>query len=682
MLKHLIYKVFISILVCFSWTEVNSQINCSFSYQVDSLNAVNFTSMVSGGITPYTFQWNFGNGSSSLNSNPIAQYTTSGVYGVNMTVTDANGQSCTTYDTVYVNFCQAFFFARSIPFSNHVSFTNYSAAPSQGVLFTWDFGDNSPLFYGKHASHTYQASGTYNVNLLLFDSLNNCTSSYSDSVTVILPCFAGFNFSVSSNDPLSIAFASTASNYDEIRYDFGDGASSTMANPMHTYTQAGSYIVSQIVRNTNTNCVNQFKDTINIASASCKSGFSYTLSQKTINISNQAINYASITYDFGDGNRSNSPNPSHTYTQLGVYNVCQFVYGPNCVDSSCVSVSVLNPCKADFIATVSSDTISIINQSQLADTIRYDFGDGTIEYSENPEHVYTTSGSYVVCQYIANRDGCSDIKCDTVLISVPRCSAGFLYQQHGDSILFTSTAVDYNSIQYDFGDGNLSNEIDPVHIYAQSGRYVVTQTVLDVRRGCVDTFTDTIEVTISSSCVASFQVAIDTNLVGTLFILNTSSNDKTHQYRWFFGDGNIDSVRLPSHTYAENKAHQVCLTVYDSSLGCSSTYCDTIGLDSNGNLLKSNGYQLRVLEGDFIGVVEENVVQASIYPNPFNSILHITGLNLESKTEVFVRDLNGRIIWQEILTEESIRLNTLLNGIYLIEIRQNEASIIKKVIKQ
>lgn len=678
---------FKTILFCLLWigaSNASGQMTCSFSYATDSLNNVYFNGQANGGIMPYSYYWDFGNGDSALTQNATTQYNSAGIYSVSMTATDTNGQSCTSTDTVFVNFCQAFFFARSTPFNNTVSFTNYSAAPRNHVQYTWDFGDGSPLLSAKHASHTYQSSGTFLVTLSLFDSLNFCSSTYSDSVVVLMPCVAGFNYSLSPNDPAMVTFTNTASNFNDIRYTFGDGAISNLPNPTHTYLQSGSYIVTQRVRNTNTNCIDIHSDTIQIIKpSSCQSGFTFTINQTTLTINSTATNANSVRYDFGDGNSSYQANPTHTYAQAGNYTICQYVYGSNnCVDSSCVNVSVTKACIANFAYRTSEDTIFLTDLSQNADTVRYDFGDGHSIYAENPKHVYQNSGQYIVCQHITNANGCAETMCDTISISIPVCKAGFSWTQIGDSISFSNLGSNYESLQYDFGDGSYTSDPNPFHIYPRSGSYIVTQTVLDVNRSCVDIFSDTISVTVSNSCVASFQIAIDTNLMGTLFIVNTSSNDASHQYHWTFGDGHSDSVRLPNHSYSENKPHQICLTVYDSILQCTSTFCDTVGLDSNGNLLKNKGYQLRVLEGDFIGVEEKVVIQASIYPNPFSNVINIDGVNLNHETDFILRDLQGRIIRHEPLQQRSIEMTSIINGIYFLEIRQNGANIIQKIVKQ
>ncbi len=575
----------------------------SFTYFVDTLNNVSFTSNVSG-TAPFTYTWNFGDGSPpSFQANPAHTYSNSGAYGVTLVVMDANRTVCTAYDTVYVNYCQAYFIATQGSNSATYNFKNYSSAPRTGVQYSWDFGDGSPLLNQKNASHTFNQSGNYLVTLSLNDTNNTCASTYQDSIQVSIPCQAGFTYSLNGNE---------------------------------------------------------------------------------LKITNTASNYNNLIYYFGDGSSSSLPNPSHNYQQGRTYNVCQYVYGNNnCVDTFCVSINVTMPCSANFASELSKDTLFVTDLSQNADSIAYDFGDGTTSGLSNTYHIYSNSGTYNVCQFAYNTStGCVSSTCTTTQVNVPRCQAKFTWQQTGDTVYFTNGGKNYNSLQYDFGDGTSSSLENPFHTYLASGTYVVTQTVLDVGRGCVDVYSDTLNITVSTSCVASFQIAIDTNLPGTVFVVNTSSNDNTHEYLWTFGDGSTSNIRLPEYRYQENLAHEVCLTVFDSILNCSSTFCDTFGLDSNGNIIKSRGYRIKVLEGDFIGIEETPTIQASFFPNPVNNVLNIEGINLLSPTEIHIRDINGKAILRSRLTENYIDLSNLRQGIYFLEIRQNEASIIRKIVKK
>ena len=83
----------------------------SFTYNVNPNNVVDFFSNVTGGTAPYIYSWNFGTGMGSGSSvaNPTYTFGSPGTYTISLTVTDANGLTCTYSDSVNVNSCSAFF---------------------------------------------------------------------------------------------------------------------------------------------------------------------------------------------------------------------------------------------------------------------------------------------------------------------------------------------------------------------------------------------------------------------------------------------------------------------------------------------------------------------------------------------------------------------------------------------
>src|SRR6185503_5786279 len=93
-------------------------------------------------------------------------------------------------------------------------------------------------------SHTYATAGTYNVCLIVADGCSNDT--ICNNVTVTCPALtAGFSNSPSA---LTVAFTNTsAGTPTTYAWTFGDGGTSSLQNPSHTYITAGTYNVCLIV---------------------------------------------------------------------------------------------------------------------------------------------------------------------------------------------------------------------------------------------------------------------------------------------------------------------------------------------------------------------------------------------------------------------------------------------------
>jgi len=109
----------------------------------------------------------------------------------------------------------------------------------------------------------------------------------------------------------------------------------------------------------------------------------------------------------------------------------------------------------------------------------WNFGDGTISTIRNPVHTYTTAGTYTVTLTANNADG-EDNETKTNLITVlnPPAAAFTANVTEGNAPLavrFTDESTGtVTSWAWDFGDGNISTEQNPVHTYESTGNYSVT----------------------------------------------------------------------------------------------------------------------------------------------------------------------------------------------------------------
>jgi PKD repeat protein len=147
---------------------------------------VTFTGSASGGQPPYSYAWNFGDGSAiDTRQNPTHTYTSAGSYAVTLTVTDAASATAQdTHLTITVSSaggctvtCQA-----SVPTTGSVgtAITFTATATTSGCtvspVYVWTFGDTSGAT-GQTVSHTYSTAGTYTWNLLVQVGTVTCTKS-------------------------------------------------------------------------------------------------------------------------------------------------------------------------------------------------------------------------------------------------------------------------------------------------------------------------------------------------------------------------------------------------------------------------------------------------------------------------------------------------------------------------
>jgi gliding motility-associated-like protein len=309
------------------------------------------------------YYWYFGDGTGDTTTVPASShtYTKTGLYPVMLVTIDST--TCNIADTSYkhirVGDNKAFldFISNKLPPCTNLTydFTNTSTAVRgtfQPNIFTWDFGDNTPLVVetARPVTHTFAGPGTYKVTLSLNDS-TYCNSPADTVKTIRLSPEVRASFSTPANGcvPYNAVFVNNSLGGLNFSWDFGDGTSSTDDNPTHLYTQTGTYKV-RLTAYDSTAC-NKVDDTtftitvspIPIASFS----FSPTEPKENTftNFTNQSIGATHYLWRFGDGDTSTLENPSHIFDATAIYNVClTAINDAGCSDDTCMDVrSLIRP---------------------------------------------------------------------------------------------------------------------------------------------------------------------------------------------------------------------------------------------------------------------------------------------------------------------------------------------------
>ncbi len=206
----------------------------------------------SEGSLPLGHLWNFGDGTTSREQNPTHIYATNGRYTVTLTVTNSFGEDTKSLTG---------FIAIGDP-----PVPDFSASPSQGnipldVAFTglkndtvsswqWDFGDGS-FAEGQNPVHTYTKPGIYSVTLSAANEFGTGYVTKSGIINTGVVPDAEFIAEIRQGyPPLTVQFRDFSSGSPFVwSWDFGDGSTSTEKDPVHTYSEEGSYATTLQVAN-------------------------------------------------------------------------------------------------------------------------------------------------------------------------------------------------------------------------------------------------------------------------------------------------------------------------------------------------------------------------------------------------------------------------------------------------
>ena len=234
---------------------------------------MNFSGSATGGAPPYTYRWNFGDGQSSTFQNPSHTYSAAGNYTATLTVSDS--QSATDSKSLTINVTTAanplIASASASPSSGQapltVNFTGNATGGTSPYNYSWNFGDGGTSGV-QNPTHTFAAQGNYSAILTVVDNQSTTTTA-SVSITVTsVPSqliAAASAVPTSGPAPLTVNFTGTpVGGVPPCTYSwaFGDGGTSTIQNPAHTYLVSGSYAATLTVTDSNSS---NATSTVNIA---------------------------------------------------------------------------------------------------------------------------------------------------------------------------------------------------------------------------------------------------------------------------------------------------------------------------------------------------------------------------------------------------------------------------------
>lgn len=296
-------------------------------------------------------------------------------------------------------------------------------------------------------------------------------------------------------------------------WDFGvDGIStdtSTQANPVYTFPDTGTYVVT-LIANPGWPCTDTavkvfrvydpFNTTFTVSGNPCFDNQNFTL-QATGGFSPTA----DISWDFGVGT-----GPSHSgvlvqnvsFPAPGTYPVTVTVSDFGCVVSYTDNISVYAP--PELLHNISRITgcapvLVDFHDSSTASTTVYhewDFGDGGTANVASPSHEYPNPGTYNVSHRIYTVQGCIDTLAETVtnavtVLPVPNSQAEITPTQpdpyYPEVTVNPVLTGDITNWETDMGDGTIYfNTLEQKHLYRDTGWYRVYHVVWN-SSGCPDT---------------------------------------------------------------------------------------------------------------------------------------------------------------------------------------------------
>ncbi len=230
---------------------------------------------------------------------------------------------------------------------------------------------------------------------------------------------ANFSFT---NNMLEVLFSNLSQNANTTIWNFGDGNSSSDFEPIHTYSQSGTYNVQLIISN---NCgVDSFNLSlyVEVVEASFQIDEEGGCVPHTVIFQNSSLGTIDNflwTFEGGNPATSTDVNPQVTYESSGLFDVQLEVFGAqgsdNVLMNDVIEVLEVPVANFDFFSSTLG-TINFNNNSTDATFYEWDFGDGSpLSNEEVPFHIYDIFGEFIVT-LTASNEYCSNTFTDTISI--------------------------------------------------------------------------------------------------------------------------------------------------------------------------------------------------------------------------------------------------------------------------
>ncbi|MFC2086383.1 PKD domain-containing protein [Bacteroidota bacterium] len=525
----------------------------------------------------------------------------------------------------------------------------------------------------------------------------------------------------------------------EWNWDFGDGTTSSEQNPVHEFDVESNYYDVSLSILTSDSCSDVFNEIIYVSNewSDCYADFYYYYDFDSLEWDNSVafnkIQFIDMSYgenlnhfwNFGDGTSSSDQNPFHMYPNTeAIYNVTLDVFN----DDSCFntmeqlvyvysdSIYQTEDCFADFWYGYELDSNDPTGFGFAENVIQFwdysygditewhwDFGDGTTSNEQNPIHVYPEEeGIYDVSLTINTSDTCTSTYTDVIYVYYwdwdPECQAMFFYFYDDSAYWENGIQIDFNNVQFydysygdimewhwDFGDGTISYDQHPYHVYDGSAEEYWVSLTITTRDSCVSvaenivytgdwwegdstnvyiSTTDTIFTDPVYTCAFDFDAGIDSVYIGSFEIID----DETVLVNWYFWQSGISFVLPINYEYIVEGITVVNLTIFcveekDTKGLRTITVSDVIDIKSGTASKETN-------------LLKESI---SFYPNPVQDEL-IVEYQLEEKNNVLISILNttGQEVLYQIVNSQSgnneivLDVNDLPEGVYVLILRVND----------
>ena len=455
--------------------------------------------------------------------------------------------------------------------------------------YRWTFGDGLSST-NQNPTHTYAVAGTFTANFSVTDGNGVLVNAIPLTIVVTPALSISSSVLPSSGDvPLTTMFSSVpqgGSPAYTYLWTFGDGGTSTLQDPSHTYLGTGTFNASVTVTDSlgataTASGVAVVVNHLPVAGAvpSSTLGDAPATIGFTGSVSGGTGPYV-YTWSFGDGATSTTQNPTHIYSSAGTYTASLTVTDADGASASAAAITISVSPALDVTSSsgvgsgnvpLTVPFVAVPTGGRPPYTYAWSFGDGTSSASQNPSHTYTSVGTYSANLTVSDANGGTAVA-STLMIQVngplaARAGASTLAGDAPVPVTFTGGAGGGTApyrFSWSFGDGGTSANQDPTYTYTGPGTFTASLTVTDAV-GSTATTSFVVIVSPSLGARASVNAASGVVPFAATFTGSAVGGLAPFSFAWSFGDSLTSTSQNPSHTFTAAGTYTVSLTVTDAN---------------------------------------------------------------------------------------------------------------------
>lgn len=456
------------------------------------------------------------------------------------------------------------------------TFANTSAGnPEQ---YFWDLGNGKTWNDSLPPTQVYATDSiprTFQIRLI---ATNFCGKDTAIRQLLVNPVTVESFFNIPNPvgcQPFAVQFSNYATPGAFVEWSFGDGNTSALPNPKHTYREPGVY---EVVQKASNGC--GYDSTVARIEVLPAPVVKFAHPPKVcpnmaVKFSNLSENTAGDFWRFGSQDSSRLKSPTFTFTKSGIYTI------------TLQGISSVNACPNSFSSNIEvlPKPVAIIDTPTIAGCapfkadfghkspgssrfFSWNFGDGNTGAGSKVSHTYTMPGLYEASLIAEDQFGCFSDTAKVLITAFPVPPADFSYQLDQAcgvpvKVVFSHNHQERLDYQWNFGNGQQSKATSPQQVFVDTGLFKLSLITTNAY-GCKSERSTPLK--IYGKPRAGFVIEREVACTGNIVPL-TNTSLFAEKYRWSFGDGNTSMLRDPDHRYALPGNYRIKLWVSNGS-GC------------------------------------------------------------------------------------------------------------------